>query len=501
MTDADSSKADPGPNPKEPLDAAASAAEGDSYKMTLGIEVASVGPCRKHVRVRVARKDIDHFANEVVKEMMVSTDVPGFRKGHVPRSLVEKRFRKEVNEHVRRRLLLSSLQQLEETTKVDAINEPDLDFDQIEIPADGDLTYEFEVEVRPEFELPNYTGLKIRRPVRDITDDDVARALREYLEEFATVVPLDGAAEPGDILTANLRFTCGEQELGRVSDRQIRLLPLLRFADAEVKQFDELMKGVQPGETRVAETVISVEAPKAELRGETVRISFEVTDVKRLKPPELNAEFLAQVQCGSVDELRDKIKSMLERRLAYAQRQAAREQILEQITASANWDLPESLVKRQVENALMREQLEMEQSGFTVAQIRARQNQMRQQQISQTRLALKQHFILDKLAQQEKIEVAPTDREVEIAYMAMQRGESPRRVRSRLEKQGLLDNLDAQILERKAIELILARAVYEDVPAAGLAAQEAAEGLDLHVSGNTFAPAPVSMLEEPAAAG
>jgi len=476
--------------------------DGDSgYKMTLEVDVKSVGPCRKHVRVRVARADIDHFSNEVVREMMVKTDVPGFRKGHVPRSLVEKRFRQEVTDHVRRRVLLGSLQQLEETTALDAINEPDLDFEQIEIPAEGDLTYEFEVEVRPEFDLPNYTGLKIKRPVHEFTDDDVERALREYREEFATLEPHDGPAEPGDVITADLRFLLGEVELGRVAARSIRLRPLLRFADAEIKNFDQLMAGVHAGDAREAQAVISVEAPKAELRGETARVVFEVTDVKRLRLPELNAEFLAQMQCQTVDDLRQKIRQMLERRLMFSQRQSARQQILEQMTASADWDLPESLVMRQVENALLREQLEMEQSGFTTAQIRARQNQMRQQQISETRLALKQHFILDKLAEQEKIEVTPADRDLEISYMALQRGESPRRVRSRLEKQGLMGNLDAQILERKAIEVVLSRAVYEDVPAAGFGAQEAAEGLDLFVSGNTFGPAPVSLLQEPATAG
>src|SRR5260370_33221864 len=103
----------------------------------------------------------------------------------------------------------------------------------------------------------------------------------------------------------------------------------------------------------------------------------------------------------------------------------------------------------------------MQQAGFTDEQIRARQNELLQQQISMTRQALKEHFVLDKIATQEKIEVTPQDKDVEISYMAMQRGESPRKVRARLEKTGLLEKLEAQILERRAVEVVPDRAVFE----------------------------------------
>src|SRR6185312_3959421 len=100
-------------------------------------------------------------------------------------------------------------------------------------------------------------------------------------------------------------------------------------------------------------------------------------------------------------------------------------------------ELPESLVKRQVENALRREILEMQQAGFTDEDIRARENELLQQQISMTRQALKEHFVLDKISTQEKLEVTPEDVNTEISYMAFQRGESPRKVRARIEKQDL----------------------------------------------------------------
>src|SRR5262245_48340948 len=108
-----------------------------------------------------------------------------------------------------------------------------------------------------------------------------------------------------------------------------------------------------------------------------------------------------------------------------------------------------------------------------------------------TRQTLKEQFVLDKIATQEKLQVTPQDKDVEIAFMAMQRGESARKVRARLEKQGLIENLEAQILERKAVDVVLEKAVFQDVPGAALQTDEA-EAIDLSVCGAevVLAPAP-----------
>lgn len=463
-------------------------AEKEPYKMSLKVDIENAGPCKKHVRISIPRADIDHVANDVVKDYLANAPVPGFRAGHVPRKLIEKRFKKEVDEQVRQKVLMHSLQQMGEEHKLDAINEPDLEVESLEIPETGDFSYEFDVEVRPEFDLPNYAGLKISRPVVKVTDEDVRKNLEKYLSQFGQLVPHDGPAEPGDFVLADLKFTSGDKELSHAEGQRIRIKPVLRFRDAEVAAFDKLMAGVKPGDKREAKTKVSVEASDQEMRGEPVEIAFDVTDVQRLRLPELTGEFLGQLSVESEDELHKEIRQMLERQATYEQRQAARKQVLSQITASADWDLPESLVRRQVDNALHRETLEMQQAGFTDEEIRSRTNELLQQQISMTRQALKEHFVLDKIATEEKLQVTPQDKDIEIAYMAMQRGESPRKVRARLEKTGLIENLEAQILERKAVDVVLAKAVFTDVPAEKDPLD--AEALDLSVCGEETAPAP-----------
>lgn len=434
------------------------------FKMSLEVDITSTGPCRKHVRIKIPRSDIEHYQQEAVKEVSGSAAVPGFRVGRVPVTLIERRFKKELSDQVRQRILLESLEQLSEDKSLDPINQPDFDVESLVIPEEGDFEYEFDVEVRPEFELPNYSGLKITRPVRTITEEDVQKYKERFLLQYGTSVPKDGAAEPGDTVIVDVAFSHPSQTLRAMEDLDIKIKPTLGFPDAELTGFDKLMAGVKPGDTRTATINISNEAETIEMRGEAVQAAFTVKEVNQLRLPEMNREFLDRIGFEAEDDLETEIMSMLNRQTQYEQRQKTREQVLGKITESATWELPEELVRKQVDNALYREILEMQQAGFTTAEIRSRENEIRQRSISTTRQALKQHFVLDKIADQEKIEVTPIDIDAEIHMMAIQRGENPRRVRARLTKSGVIENLEAQIRERKAVDFILKHAEFTDVP-------------------------------------
>ncbi len=439
------------------------AAEVLEGRLELDVEIDDVGPCRKHVRVKIPRSDIEKFYDSAVEELASSATVPGFRVGHVPKKLVSRRFRKELTDDVKQKLLLGSLEQISEENDLDPIDEPNLDVENIEIPEEGDFEYEFEVEVRPEFDLPAYDGLKIERPVKTISDEDIEDYLEQYLAQYGKLVPVDGPAEAGDSIVASIEFQHDGEKLRELSEITLRLRSTLRFHDAELENFAELMAGAKPGDVRDAELTISSEAEAMEMRGEKVSAKITVQDVKRHEAPELDKEFLQRIGVDSADELREEVKNILERQVVYRQRQKTREQVLEKITSSADWDLPETLVSKQVDNALHREILEMQQAGFTTQQIQAHENELRQRSVSTTRQAMKEHFVLDKIATEENIEVTPADIDTEVRLMAMQRGESPRRLRARLNKTGVIENLEAQIRERKAVDVILGKAVYEDV--------------------------------------
>ena len=433
-------------------------------RMDLSVVIDKAGPCKRHVRVTIPRASIDSVATQSIEGLMESAVVPGFRVGHVPEALIRKRFKQELADQVKQKILMQSLEQISEDEDLEPINVPNLDPEAFEIPDEGDFEYEFDVEVRPEFELPSYKGLKIDRPTREISDADVNEYIDLVREDYAQLEPVEEPVSVGDMVTVDVAFTHKGEPLRKLEELVVRVRPVLRLQDGELKGFDKLMKGAAAGDTREADIKISLEADNVEMRGETVQATFTVLDVKRLRLPELNTEFFERVNTSDEAEFRTRVREMLERQVTYQQRQATRQQVLERITESADWELPEDLVSKQVENALRREILEMRQAGFAPREIRARENQLRQNAISMTRKNLKEHFVLDRIAEEEKIEVNSDDLDYEINMMAIQAGENPRRARARLQKSGVIENLEAQIRERKAVDGILEHATFTDKP-------------------------------------
>jgi trigger factor len=201
------------------------------------------------------------------------------------------------------------------------------------------------------------------------------------------------------------------------------------------------------------------------LRGKEITAEFHVLEVKRLELPEMTPELLAEI--GEFDdegELRDAVKANLERRLDYHQKQEVRKQITALLTESANWELPPDLLRRQSDRELERSVMELQRSGFSIPEIRAHANQLRQNSQATTAVSLKEHFILERIAEAEEIDATDADFDEEIALIALQSDESPRRVRAKLEKRGVMDVLQNQIIERKVVDLVRSHATFEDVP-------------------------------------
>ncbi|MCA9065458.1 MAG: trigger factor [Planctomycetaceae bacterium] len=449
------------------------AAEQQDDGLSLTVEIKPIGPCKKHVSVTVSADDIAIIRDEVLSELSEKAQVPGFRVGRVPRPLLQKRFRDEIATEIKQKVLLVSLEQLSEEYKIEPLGQPNLDVDSLDVPEDGDFHYEFDVEVRPDFELPDYTGIVLDRPSGELTDDEFNAFREEYLGSFAKRNTKEGAAATGDYVVVDLAFRRGEEVIREASNVTLRVVSTLNFEDARLDGFDTLMVGASVGDERNATVTISLQSPVVEMRGEAVSVSFKVSDVLAAEVPVLDKEFLSEVGFDSVESLDEGIRSSLTRQIEYQGRQAARRQILEKITESADWDLPESLVRQQTENALRREILEMSQAGFSRDHIAARESQIRQEAIETTRQALKEHFVLDRIATQEEIEAGEVDVAMELQMMSFQSGEPVRRIRARMVKSGMMENLLAQLRERKTVDFLLEKAKFNEVEREPLAGSNA----------------------------
>lgn len=439
--------------------------DSPAERLELDVQVTSPGACERHVTVTISRNDIDRYFNDAFGELMPTSSVPGFRIGRAPRKVVENRYRDEVSDQVKSALLLDSLEQISQDQRFTAISEPDFDLEAVEVPKDGPMTFEFTIEVRPEFDLPKWKGLSLKRPVREFTDADIDEQLEQMLSRYGQLVPHEGTAEEGDYLSVNITSTADGKQVANEPDAVVRVRPTLSFRDARLEGFAKLMKDAQEGDKRTAEVTLSKDSPNTELRGKKVQLEFEVLGIKKLKLPELSEDFLQEIGgFASEAELRDAIRMNLKRQLEYQQQKIARSQISSLLTKSADWELPSGLLERQSARELERAVMELRRSGFSEAEIRARENQLRQNSTAGTATALKEHFILERIAEDEKLDVDDGDYDKEIFLIAAQSGESPRRVRAQLEKRGLMDVLRNQIIERKVLELVQSQAKFKDEP-------------------------------------
>lgn len=470
MADEETTKtapADAQPTEADLMQTAAAMAEEDGpIKLQQTVEISDVGPCKKHVKVTVDRGAIDQRFEERFTELTLSDQpqVRGFRPGKAPRKMIERQYYDSVADEIKSQVLMASLEQLAEDQAISPLSPPEFDPTLLGIPKEGPFVYEFDIEVRPEFELPDYKSMKLRKPVHTYTKDEIEAEKKRLLEPHGQRVPKEPpVTELFDIITADVSIAFGGKEINKLEEVQVKVEPQLALSDGVADDFGAKMKGARPGDVRTVDIILSQDTSVEQLRGATVQAIFTIKDVKTTRLPELTREFLENFYgVSNVDGFDELINSVLERRLEYMQRQSARKQVLEQIAAASSWELPQDMLRKQVRKTLHRKVMEMQNAGMSDEQIAGRRRLLEQDAIKSTADALKEHFVLQKIAEVEKIEIEQDDIDTEIDRIAEQSGESFRRVKARLEKEDLMEAVAADLLERKALDLILSNATYEE---------------------------------------
>ncbi len=438
-------------------DAVNSAANPDAaakQPLQIDVKVDEQSTCERHVVIMIPGAEVERYRREAFDEVSPKAELPGFRAGKAPRKLVESRFREQINEQVKSSLVMDSLQQVTDGDYFSAISEPNFDYEAVELPEEGDFRYEFTIEVRPDFETPKWEGLVLERPVCTLTDKHVDEHLSRTLTRFMSGEPVDGPCELGDLVTLNARFSVDKKEIASFEQESTKVCKELSFGDAVIKNFGELIVGKQEGDSFTCTTVLSESAANEELSGKEVVIEFELVEVKRIVVDEISPSMLSDLGFDDTEELRSFVRSELTRQFEYHQQQALRKQVVSQLTKGANWQLPESLVRRQTNRELQRMVLELQRSGFNPEQTKSYLNAARMDARQSTIHALREHFVLEKIAEDLKIEAEPQDYESEIQLIADQSDSSPRSVRARLEKTGQMDAIRNQIIERQVIQRI-----------------------------------------------
>ena len=432
-------------------------------RLNLEVQVNTRGACERHIVVTVSKEDIERYKDDAYNDLMPKAQIPGFRIGRAPRKLVETRFKSDVADQIKGSLIMDAMGQVTDEQDFSAISEPDFNFDAVQMPDDGELTFEFTVEVRPEFDMPQWKGLKLETVVHDYTDDEVSTRAQELLLRYGNEEDIDGEIATGDIINVTIEFKDGEEVVTTLEDTRVPVRSKITFSDGDLNDFDKLVVGANVGDKKETIASLSADLDNSELAGKEYTANVKINNAKRVSVPELTPEFLEEIGGFSSEaELHEAVRNELERQLNYHQQQRVRRQITEQLTADAAWELPPQLLRRQAQRELQRSILELQAAGFPDEEIRRQINQLQQNMLGTTEGALKEHFILERIAEDHDLDASPEDIEREILIISMQQETSPRRVRAQLEKRGDMDSLRNQIIERKAIDLITSEADMQE---------------------------------------
>ena len=428
------------------------------------VTIEEAGPATKKVSVEIPEDRIKTEMTKQLKDLRKEAALPGFRVGHAPIKLIEKRFGNDIKEQVRRTLISESYEQAVTKNDLKVLGEPQFDISaNIGLPETGPLNFSFEIEVLPEINLPSLTGIPVKKPKIEIKDENVEQAMNNLREQQGTLIPIeDRGVEAKDYITADVHLKMNGNVVAHQHDAQLVARPA-RIGGIEIPDFETQIAGAKAGETRTFNVTAPTNHQNEAIRGQAIQMEVAVKDIKKLELAEITPEFLDDLGFVSEQEIRDALREQMEERITYDVAQAQREQVSKYLLENTTLELPTKLSMKQVDRVVQRKAIDLLMRGIPREQVEAQLDQLRYGAEEEAGKELKLFFILQKIAADQENDVDEAELNGRIALLAAQRGERPEKVKQEMAKDGSLTSLYIQMREQKALDQILQSAAIEEV--------------------------------------
>ncbi len=424
-------------------------------------ELVDVSPTRKEIKIEIEPEVVRETYNRVSDTYARQVNVPGFRKGHAPRSVVRTRFKNEIRGDVLRELIPDAVNEAIEKHSLAAIGEPDVHLEDSEGAApfgEAPLGVHVNVEILPNIELSKYKGLDVSRRVRPITDVDVDRVIAELREASASLEPVeDRAAQLGDTLTVdfNGKFVDSEEE-----DIDVKDVDVVLGADGVQKEFTDNLIGTRVDENRTFQVNYPDDFSSRGLAGKIVDYSATVTAVRLKELPELDDEWAKSLgeEIDSVETLRSKIKADLESRAKTEADHRVRSELMKAVLAEHQFEVPTTLVNHQTNYRMESVVRDMIGRGIDPRSQELNWEGARDELKAQAEEDVRGSLLLERIAEQEKITVSDEEVERELEAIASASRQPKEQVRAVLTKEGGERSIANRLRNRKALDLLLENA-------------------------------------------
>jgi trigger factor len=452
-------------------------AVADEKKPEQTVKIEDAGPALKRLSIEMPESRIKEKIESTYTQLRDDAVLPGFRRGRAPRRLLERRFSTTIGKDIKGQLISESYTQAIEDEGLEVIGEPDVkDFDKIEVPEKGSLKYVVEVEIAPKVELPAFDKIEVSKTVTEVTDADVDAEVDTYRERFGKPTTVeDGKAKEGDYLSSDVVVLAGE-DAGEDAEKLIDapdtyvLVPGKKsdnkghIAGIVIEDLGKRLKGKGAGDAESISTTGPAGHEDEKIKGQPITIRISIKKIERIEPAAVE-DLPAMMGVESVDELKSRIRQMIEQRHAQNQRADMHKQVADYLTEHVDLELPKGVTGRQTARVLQRQQMELAYRGVPEDEIAQQIAEQREGSEEEAIRQLKLFFILDQAAKDLDVQVNDNEINGRIAMMAQQQGRRPEKLRQEMHKQGQIEQLYLQIREQKVMDQIIEKASVTEVKA------------------------------------
>ena len=455
--------------------------------MFMKTELVDVSPTQKELKIEIDAADVRAEMERVTERYAAAVNVPGFRKGRAPNSVVKQRYKNEIRGEVVQNLVPQAINDAINESELNVIGEPDIHLsndEALEKLGEQPLSIHAHVEVLPEVELGEYKNLEVARRTRPVTDETVAEMIENLREQSASLQPVeDRAAAGGDTVTVN--FTGKYIEPPDAEDIKAEEVDVVLGGEGVLEDFTAQLTGTKPDDVKTFRVKYPEDFSSKGLAGKEIEYTATVTAVRRKELPETDDEWAKTFgeEIDSLPTLRDKLRESLTERARVEAEHRLRDEVMSKLIEAHEFAVPESLVKSQARRLLESTVRDMMQRGVDPRNQELDWENLQGMLEAQATEDLRGSILLERIADAEEIE--PGDEEInrEIESIAQGARQTVEQVRAALTKQGGERSIADRLRHRKALDLLIENARVtdeewrEDAPPAA-AADEASDATE-----------------------
>jgi trigger factor len=409
---------------------------------------------KREIDVQVPAEEVARESDVLIQKYQKLARIPGFRRGHVPASVVRQRFKQEIQNDVVDALVPKYFRKETERLGLIPVSQPRVT--DLHVHDGEGLHFKASFEVMPEIKVEGYKELRAEHPEITVTEQEVEDQLKALQEQKATYSPVEGRpVGDGDYAQVSLDGTPQQEDEGTKPVHMDDVLVEIGGKNT-MPEFTENLRGANPGDERTFDVHYPDDFSDERLRGKTFAYKVKVNAVKQKSVPELNDDFVKELgEFTTVDEVRTRIREGMEHERKHEAEREAKDKLLAELVRRNEFEVPEALVEHQVDLRLDRGLRALAAQGMRQEDMKKMDfSRLRAGQRDQAVQEVKASLLLEKIADTENIQVGDEEIDREVEALAKQTNQAADDIRARLTRDGALDRIRNRIRNEKALDFL-----------------------------------------------